>query len=113
MHKIYVDVPYEYNYVYRVDHDECTGPEVLARDFGVKFAFICNAAQRFSNPEGLGAVGNKGDAHVVWLESEKDELFFLIKTGFTKLNNEVVELFLQARADAIQLKRKKEYEKSH
>jgi hypothetical protein len=110
MHKVYVDVPYEYNYVYRIAQGEDTGPEVLSRDFGVKFAFICNAAQRFSNPEGLGAVGNTGDAHVVWLESEKDELFFLIKTGFTKLNKNVVELFLKARADAIRLKRKKEYE---
>jgi hypothetical protein len=110
MHKIYVDVPYEYNYVYRVDHDESTGPEVLARDFGVKFAFICNAAQRFSNPEGLGAVGNTGDAHVVWLESEKDELFFLIKSGFTKLNKDVVELFLKARLEAMRLKERNDYE---
>ena len=110
MHKVYVDVPYEYNYVYRIAQGEDTGPEVLSRDFGVKFAFICNAAQRFSNSSGLGAVGNRGDAHVVWLDSEEDELFFLIKTGFAKLNNEVVELFLQARADAIRLKRKKEYE---
>ena len=105
MHKIYVDVPYEYNYVYRVNQDESTGPDVLTRDFGVKFAFVCNAHGAHLNANKLGAVGNKGDAHVVWLESEEDELFFLIKTGFTKLNKDVVELYLQARQDAIRLKR--------
>ena len=94
MHKIYVDVPYEYNYVYRVDHDECTGPEVLARDFGVKFAFICNAARAMFNTSGLGMVDNQGDAHMVELESAEDELFFLIKTGFAKLNTSVVENYI-------------------
>jgi hypothetical protein len=110
MHTIYVDVPYEYNYVYQVDRGESTGPEVLTRDFGVKFAFICNAAKRFRDPAGLGAVGNRGDAYVVWLESEEDELFFLIKTGFKKLNTDVVDLFLKARLEAIHLKRKNKYE---
>jgi hypothetical protein len=96
MHKIYVDVPYNYDYVY---HGESSGPEVLTRDFGAQFVFICNAAQRVKNASGLGIVGNRGDAHLVWLESEEDELFFLIKTGFTKLNTDVVGSYINEKRD--------------
>jgi len=109
MHKFFVDVPYGYIYVYNGEQD---GTEVLTRDFGVKFTFICNAHGARLNAKGVGAVGNKGDAHMVTVGSESDELFFLLKTGFTKLNTDVVNLYLQARQDAIQLKRKKDYETS-
>lgn len=95
MHKIYVDVPYRYAYEYR--NGEQDGPEVLTRDFGVKFTFICNAAKSAFNTEGLGSVGNKGDAHIVYLDDPKDEIFFLIKSGFTKLNKDVVENYMNKK----------------
>ena len=80
MHKIYVDVPY--GYVYKYENGEQAGPEVLTRDFGVKFVFVCNASRGMFNHDGLGKVGNKGDAHIVYLDKPEDEIFFLIKSGF-------------------------------
>jgi hypothetical protein len=53
---VYVDVPYNYNYEYQ---GESCGPEVLSREFGVEFEFICNAAQSRFNLSKLGQVGNK------------------------------------------------------
>lgn len=93
MHRIYVDVPYSYDYVYK--HGEQDGPEVLTRDFGIKFEFICNASRGMFNHDRLGLVGNKGDAHIVYLDDPKDEMFFLIKSGFTKLNKDVVENYIK------------------
>lgn len=94
MHRVYVNLPYNYNYEYQ---GESCGPEALSREFGVEFEFICNAAQSRFNLSKLGQVGNKGDAHVVFLESEKDEIFFLLKSGFIKLNNIVVEDYLNKK----------------
>lgn len=93
MHKLYVDVPYSYKYVY---HGESAGPEVLTRDFGATFKFVCNAYNK-TVPGGPGAVGNYGDAHLVELNRVEEETFFLIKSGFTKLNTKVVEDHIQKR----------------
>ena len=95
MHKFYVDVPY--GYVYKWQNKKEGGDEALVREFGVNIKFICNAHGAHFNQDNLGAVGNKGDAHMVELESEKDELFFLIKTGWTKLNTEVVENYIKTK----------------
>ena len=95
MHKFYVDVPYGHPYKWIQVRDEAD--HALTREFGVKFKFICNAHGAHFNPDKLGAVGNKGDANMVEVETEKDELFFLIKTGFTKLNTSVVEDYLNKK----------------
>ena len=79
MHIFYVDVPYDYDY--KFDASSQLGDAVLTRDFGVKFKFICN---------GGGGI-SKGDAHRVEVNSEAEETFILVKTGWTKLNNKVVK----------------------
>ena len=78
-HVFYVDVPEEYNYQF--DDKTRRGDDVLTRDFGAKVKFICNRAGRIS----------KGDAHSVEVENEQEEVFFLLKTGFTKLDKLIVK----------------------
>jgi hypothetical protein len=87
----YVDVPntYQYDYV----PGDMTGPDVLTRELGVQITFICNSVAKIS----------EGDVHAVTVESEKDELFFLLKSGFKKMDTQVVETYLQARIDARRL----------
>ena len=92
-HKLYFDVPYGYEYKWGDPNDD--GEKALSRELGVKVKFICNAHGASFHLDKVGAVGNTGDAHVVELDSEKDELFFLVKTGFTKLNSSVVEDYLK------------------
>lgn len=83
-HVFYVDVPYTYDYVWGRLR---SGPDVLTRDFGVKFEFICNSNAKIS----------EGDVHRVTVKDYKDEVFFLLKTGFKKVNTNVVDTFLSKK----------------
>ena len=49
----------------------------------------------------LGKVGNKGDAHMVEVESEADETLLLLKTGWAKLNNDVVLNYMKEKHNKI------------
>jgi hypothetical protein len=91
--EIYVDVPS--NYPYKFGKYE-SGPQVLTRDFGVNFTFICNRAAKIS----------EGDVHRIEFDSTDDELLFLLKTEFRILNKDVVENY-------INMKRMKQNEANH
>jgi hypothetical protein len=88
--EIYVDVPS--NYPYKFGKYE-SGPQVLTRDFGVSFTFICNRAAKIS----------EGDIHRIEFDSEAEELLFLLRTPFKLLNKDVVENY-------INMKRMKQHE---
>ena len=95
MHKFYVDVPYGHEYKFQGKDDDADS--ALTREFGVNFTFICNASGSQFHPDRVGVVGNEGDANMVEVETEQDELLFLLKTGFTKLNTEVVENYIKKK----------------
>ncbi len=82
--EIYVDVPNDYSYEFRRYE---SGPQVLTRDFGVTFTFICN----------MGAKISEGDVHRVEFKDEAEELLFLLKSPFKQLNKEVVEYYIDSK----------------
>ncbi len=84
MHIFYVDVPSDYNYDWNIS-DSST--EILRVQTGTLIEFVCNNHARIS----------KGDVYQVKVDSEKDELFFLLKTGFSKMKTEVVADYLAWR----------------
>lgn len=87
-HVFYIDVPIEFDYRFdRFVGDYLTGADVLAKDFGVKIKFICNPGGGIS----------RGDAHSVEVENEQEEVFFLLKTGFTKLDKHVVKEYFATK----------------
>jgi hypothetical protein len=91
--EIYVDVPSDYPYKFgRYE----SGPQVLTRDFGVSFTFICNSHAKIS----------EGDVHRIEFDSEAEELLFLLRTPFKLLNKDVVENY-------INMKRMKQNEANH
>lgn len=83
MHIFYVDVPYDYKYNFKRWGVEY-GDEVLSRDFNTKIEFICNSGAKISH----------GDCHRIIVDTEKDELFFLITSGFEKIPTEIVEKYI-------------------
>ena len=87
-HIFYIDVPNDYKYVYR-DGDRY-GPDVLTREYGVPIRFICNSLAKISD----------GDVHAVIVNNVGEELFFLLKNDFKKVNTQVVQNYLQAKIDA-------------
>jgi hypothetical protein len=89
MHKFYIDVPSDYKYdwsIAKIAHD------VLSIEYNAAIEFICNIGARIS----------EGDVFSVTTENEGDEVFFLLKTGFKKMNTHKVETYLQAKIDARQ-----------
>jgi hypothetical protein len=81
--EIYVDVPNDYPYEFgRYE----SGPQVLTRDFGVNFTFICNAGARIS----------EGDVHRVEFKDDAQEIIFILKSPFRTLNKEVVERYIDS-----------------
>jgi hypothetical protein len=95
--EIYVDVPSDYPYKFGKYE---SGPQVLTRDFGVTFTFICNRAANLSGDEA------HGDIHRIEFDSEAEELLFLLRTPFKLLNKDVVENY-------INIKRIKQNEANH
>ena len=95
MHKFYIDVPYGYEYKWQGNNDDADS--ALSREFGIKFTFICNSHGSHFHPDKVGVVGNKGDANMVEVKTEADELIFLLKTGLTKLNTEIVEDYIKTK----------------
>lgn len=84
MHIFYVDVPGDYEYDWSIS----THPtEILRFETGALIEFVCNSHARIS----------EGDVYQVGVDTEKDELFFLLKTGFTKMKTEVVAEYLEYR----------------
>jgi hypothetical protein len=82
--EIYVDVPNDYPYEFgRYE----SGPQVLTRDFGVNFTFICN----------MGAKLSEGDVHRVEFKDEAEELIFFLKAPFKQLNKDVVERYIDSQ----------------
>jgi hypothetical protein len=84
MHIFYVDVPTGYKYDWSVSSSPT---EVLRIETGALIEFVCNSHARISD----------GDVYQVGVETEKDELFFLLKTGFSKMKTEVVAEYLKYR----------------
>jgi len=84
MHIFYVEVPTNYKYDWSVSSSPT---EVLRVKTGALIEFVCNSHARISD----------GDVYQVGVESDKDELFFLLKTGFSKMKTEVVTEYLQSR----------------
>jgi hypothetical protein len=72
MHIFYVDVPTGYKYDWSVSSSPT---EILRVKTGALIEFVCNSHARIS----------EGDVYQVGVETEKDELFFLLKTGFSKM----------------------------
>ena len=88
-HKFYIEVPNNYKYdwsIAKIAH------EVLSIEYGPSIDFICNHGARIS----------EGDVFSVTTESEGEEVFFLLKTGFKKMNTKDVENYLQAKIIARQ-----------
>lgn len=81
--EIYVDVPNDYPYEFNRYE---LGPQVLTRDFGVNFTFICNAGARIS----------EGDVHRVEFKDDAEEIIFILKSPFRTLNKEVVERYIDS-----------------
>jgi hypothetical protein len=89
MHIFYVEVPNSYKYdwsIAKIAH------EVLSTEYNAAIEFICNQGARIS----------EGDVFSVTTEYEGEELFFLLKTGFKKMNTQVVESYIQAKIIARQ-----------
>lgn len=84
MHIFYISVPSGYKYDWSVSSSPT---EVLRIKTGTLIEFVCNSHARIS----------EGDVYQVGVESDKDELFFLLKTGFSKMKTEVVQEYLQLR----------------
>jgi len=84
MHIFYVSVPSGYKYDWSVSSSPT---EVLRIKTGALIEFVCNTHARIS----------EGDVYQVGVESDKDELFFILKTGFSKMKTEVVQEYLQLR----------------
>ncbi len=84
MHIFYVSVPSDYKYDWSVSSSPT---EVLRIKTGTLIEFVCNSHARLS----------EGDVYQVGVDSEKDELFFLLKTGFSKMKTEVVQEYLRFR----------------
>lgn len=80
-HRIYVDVPADYNYNWN-ENDNCS--RVLSDAFGYPFIFFVNS----------GANISEGDCFKVELKDEEDEVFFFLKTGFKKVDTKLVEGYL-------------------
>jgi hypothetical protein len=88
-HKFYIEVPNNYKYdwsIAKIAH------EVLSTEYNAAIEFICNTGARIS----------EGDVFSVTTENVGDELFFLLKTGFKKMNTHDVETYLQAKIIARQ-----------
>lgn len=90
-HIFYIDVPNEYEYKYQPG--DKYGTDVLTREYGVPITFVCNHGAKIS----------EGDVHAVTVNNVGEELFFLLKTGFKKVNTQVVLNYIQAKIDARQL----------
>jgi hypothetical protein len=84
MHIFYVEVPNNYKYDWSISKSPT---EILRVETGTLIEFVCNSHARISD----------GDVYQVGVETEKDELFFLLKTGFSKMKTEVVQEYLQSR----------------
>lgn len=84
MHIFYVEVPSWYNYDWSISSSPT---EILRVETGALIEFVCNSHARIS----------EGDVYQVGVETDKDELFFLLKTGFSKMKTEVVKEYLQLR----------------
>jgi len=84
MHIFYVEVPTGYKYDWSISSSPT---EILRVETGTLIEFVCNSHARIS----------EGDVYQVGVESDKDELFFLLKTGFSKMKTEVVQNYLELR----------------
>lgn len=84
MHIFYISVPVNYKYDWSISK---SATQILREETGTLVEFVCNSHARISD----------GDVYQVGVETEKDELFFLIKTGFSKMKTEVVQEYLQLR----------------
>jgi hypothetical protein len=84
MHIFYIEVPNGYKYDWSISSSPT---EVLRVETGTLIEFVCNSHARISD----------GDVYQVGVDTEKDELFFLLKTGFSKMKTEVVTEYLQYR----------------
>jgi hypothetical protein len=83
MHIFYVDVV-DYKYDWSIAKSPS---DILRIETGALIEFVCNSHARIS----------EGDVYQVGVDSEKDEIFFLLKTGFSKMKTEVVKEYLQYR----------------
>jgi len=84
MHIFYVEVPTSYKYDWSISSSPT---EIMRVKTGTLIEFVCNNHARIS----------EGDVYQVGVESDKDELFFLLKTGFSKMKTEVVQNYLELR----------------
>jgi hypothetical protein len=84
MHIFYVSVPSNYKYDWSISK---SATDVLRIETGALIEFICNSYAKIS----------EGDVYQVGVATEKDELFFLLKTGFSKMKTEVVHNYLDLR----------------
>ena len=84
-HHFFIDLAGNYRFKWHSAND--TSSMVLSREYGYDFTFICNCHAQIS----------QGDVYRVVVDSEKDELFFFLKTGFKKMNSKVVEDYMDLR----------------
>ena len=84
MHIFYVEVPTNYKYNWSISSSPT---EVLRVETRTLIEFVCNSHARIS----------EGDVYQVGVDSDRDELFFLLKTGFSKMKTEVVQNYLELR----------------
>jgi phosphorylcholine metabolism protein LicD len=82
MHTFYINVPSDYKYDWSISSSPAV---VLSIEHGAYIEFICNSWAKIS----------EGDVYKVKVNSVKDELFFLLKTGFKKIKTEVVNEYLK------------------
>ena len=96
MHTFYIDVPADFDYPWHLcpytdptgERHEATGPEILRVMYPeVKIKFICNSYANLS----------VGDVHQIDVENESDEIFFLLKTGFLKIDAQEIEEFISKK----------------
>lgn len=84
MHIFYIEVPNNYKYDWSIAKSPT---DILRVETGALVEFICNSHARIS----------EGDVYQVGVDSEKDEVFFILKTGFSKMKTEVVTEYLKYR----------------
>ena len=86
-HSFYVDVPHGYDYKWDGKNTP-TCSEALTREYGIPIEFVVNSFAKIS----------KGDAHRVTVDNEGDELLFLLRTGFEKLETQKLKNYEAAKA---------------
>ena len=82
MHTFYIDVPSNYNYNWSLAPGSS---KALQLETGaLKVFFVANSIAKISN----------GDCYQVTVPTTEDELFYILKTGFTQPNSKAVDDYL-------------------